>query len=33
MRIHALKTELETYRAVEKPARAIGFQHNGDDKE
>lgn len=27
MRIHALKSELETYRAVETPRREIGFQH------
>lgn len=28
MRIHALKSELETYQAVETPRREIGFQHN-----
>lgn len=27
-RIEALKMELETYKVVEKPIRAIGFQHN-----
>ncbi|MEF9480617.1 hypothetical protein OWR28_25685 [Chryseobacterium sp. 1B4] len=32
-RIQALKNELETYRVVEEPQRAIGFQHNdGGDK-
>ncbi|CAD7799422.1 Proteasome-associated ATPase [Chryseobacterium aquaeductus] len=30
MRIKALKTELESYKAVEIPRREIGFQHNGD---
>ena len=28
MRIHSLKSELETYQAVEMPRREIGFQHN-----
>lgn len=28
MRIQAIKTELESYRAVESPRREIGFQHN-----
>lgn len=33
-RIKALKDELETYKAVEEPRRAIGFQHNDEvDKE
>ncbi|WP_300347578.1 AAA family ATPase [Chryseobacterium sp.] len=32
-RINALKTELETYRIVEEPRRAIGFQHNDGDEE
>jgi len=32
LRINALKTELETYRIVEEPTRAIGFQHNEEDK-
>ncbi|MFY1045507.1 ATP-binding protein [Chryseobacterium sp. GP-SGM7] len=32
MRIHALKSELETYQAVETPRREIGFQHNDEDK-
>ncbi|REC47765.1 AAA family ATPase [Chryseobacterium pennipullorum] len=31
-RIRALKSELETYKAVEEPRRAIGFQHS-EDKE
>ncbi|WP_297984339.1 AAA family ATPase [uncultured Chryseobacterium sp.] len=31
-RIEALKMELETYKVVEKPIRAIGFQHNEDEK-
>jgi len=31
-RIEALKKELETYKAVEEPRRAIGFHHNGEDK-
>ena len=32
-RIKALKSELESYKAVEPPRRAIGFQHNeGEDK-
>lgn len=30
-RIEALKKELETYKAVEEPRRAIGFHHNGED--
>lgn len=30
-RIEALKTELETYKVVEKPRRQIGFQHNEDE--
>ncbi|MGH1516077.1 AAA family ATPase [Chryseobacterium sp. JK1] len=29
-RIQALKSELETYRVVEEPQRAIGFQHNDE---
>ncbi|AZA50991.1 ATP-binding protein [Chryseobacterium carnipullorum] len=33
LRIQALKKELETYRVVEKPARAIGFHHNGEKKD
>lgn len=32
MRIHSLKSELETYQAVEIPQREIGFQHNNEDK-
>lgn len=31
-RIEALKMELETYKVVEKPVRAIGFQHNEEEK-
>jgi len=31
-RIEALKKELETYKAVEEPRRAIGFHHNGEEK-
>ena len=31
-RIEALKTELETYKVVEKPRRSIGF-HQDDEKE
>ncbi|AKK73571.1 ATP-binding protein [Chryseobacterium gallinarum] len=30
-RIQALRNELETYKVVEKPQRAIGFQHNGEE--
>ena len=30
-RIQALKKELDTYKAVEEPRRAIGFQHNGEE--
>ncbi|WP_294271430.1 ATP-binding protein [uncultured Chryseobacterium sp.] len=30
-RIHSLKTELDAYRIVEKPRRAIGFQHNEEE--
>lgn len=30
MRIHSLKSELESYKAVEKPRREIGFQHNSN---
>lgn len=30
-RIEALKTELETYKVVEVPRRAIGFQHNEEN--
>lgn len=33
MRIHALKSELETYQEVEKPRREIGFQHNDGQEE
>lgn len=32
MRIHALKSELESYKAVEVPRREIGFQHNGESE-
>ncbi|KFF13147.1 ATP-binding protein [Chryseobacterium soli] len=32
LRIQALKKELETYKAVEEPRRAIGFHHNGEEK-
>lgn len=32
MRIHALKSELETYQEVETPRREIGFQHNDEDE-
>jgi len=32
-RIVALKTELESYKAVETPRRVIGFHHNGEDEE
>lgn len=32
MRIHALKSELETYQAVETPRREIGFQHNDSEE-
>lgn len=31
-RIQALRSELETYKVVEKPQRAIGFQHNGEEE-
>ncbi|KFF03579.1 AAA family ATPase [Chryseobacterium luteum] len=31
IRIQALKKELDTYKAVEEPRRAIGFQHNGEE--
>lgn len=31
IRINALKTELESYKAVEEPIRAIGFQHNEEE--
>ncbi len=30
-RIQALKNELETYRIVEEPRRAIGFSHNNEE--
>lgn len=30
-RIHSLKTELDAYRIVEEPRRAIGFQHNEEE--
>ncbi|KQT16866.1 AAA family ATPase [Chryseobacterium sp. Leaf404] len=30
-RIKALKAELDSYKAVEEPRRAIGFQHNGGE--
>ncbi|MDP9960925.1 AAA family ATPase [Chryseobacterium lathyri] len=30
-RIQALKKELDTYKAVEEPRRAIGFQHTGEE--
>ncbi|MDR6514184.1 ATP-binding protein [Chryseobacterium camelliae] len=30
-RIHSLKTELDAYRVVEEPRRAIGFQHNEEE--
>ncbi|PQA90133.1 AAA family ATPase [Chryseobacterium shigense] len=33
LRIQALKKELETYKVVEKPARAIGFHHNGEKED
>lgn len=33
MRIHSLKAELESYKAVEQPRREIGFQHNDEDEE
>ncbi|MBW3521863.1 AAA family ATPase [Chryseobacterium sp. NKUCC03_KSP] len=32
MRIHALKSELETYQEVEIPRREIGFQHNDESE-
>lgn len=32
MRIHALKSELETYQEVETPRREIGFQHNDSEE-
>lgn len=32
MRIYSLKTELESYKAVEVPRREIGFQHNVEDE-
>ncbi|MBP2615933.1 AAA family ATPase [Chryseobacterium jejuense] len=32
-RIQALKNELETYKVVEEPRRAIGFHHNGEKEE
>ena len=32
-RIQALKNELETYKIVEEPRRAIGFHHNGEKEE
>lgn len=32
MRIHALNSELESYKAVEMPRREIGFQHNVEEK-
>ncbi|MGU3373876.1 AAA family ATPase [Chryseobacterium sp. M5A1_1a] len=32
-RIQALKSELDTYKAVEEPRPAIGFQHNGEKEE
>ncbi len=31
-RIKSLKTELETYKVVEEPRRAIGFSHNEEDE-
>ncbi len=31
-RIKALKTELETYKVVEEPRRAIGFSHNEEEE-
>ncbi|MDQ1802570.1 AAA family ATPase [Chryseobacterium sp. CKR4-1] len=31
-RIKSLRTELETYKVVEEPARAIGFHHNGEEE-
>jgi hypothetical protein len=31
-RIKALKAELETYKVVEEPRRAIGFSHNDEEK-
>jgi transitional endoplasmic reticulum ATPase len=32
-RIKSLKTELENYKIVEEPSRAIGFHHNGEEEE
>jgi transitional endoplasmic reticulum ATPase len=32
-RIQALKKELETYKVVEEPRRAIGFHHNGEKED
>jgi SpoVK/Ycf46/Vps4 family AAA+-type ATPase len=32
-RIKSLKTELENYKVVEEPSRAIGFHHNGEEEE
>ncbi|MFC3161281.1 AAA family ATPase [Chryseobacterium arachidis] len=32
-RIHSLKLELDAYKIVEEPRRAIGFHHNGEDDE
>ncbi|MDQ1095445.1 MULTISPECIES: AAA family ATPase [Chryseobacterium] len=32
-RIQSLKTELDAYRVVEEPRRAIGFQHNDEQKD
>lgn len=33
LRIQALKKELETYKVVEEPRRAIGFHHNGEKED
>ncbi|WP_415326400.1 ATP-binding protein [Chryseobacterium sp. MMS23-Vi53] len=33
MRVQALKKELDAYKVVEEPRRAIGFHHNGEEEE
>jgi SpoVK/Ycf46/Vps4 family AAA+-type ATPase len=32
-RVQSLKTELDAYKVVEEPRRAIGFHHNGEEEE
>jgi hypothetical protein len=32
-RVQGLKSELDAYRVVEAPSRAIGFHHNGEEEE